>query len=197
MDIQLKKNLVYFSLLISLFAVLQNYSNILSYQRSAINSEIWRLWTAHWVHLNWAHFLLNMLVFFSTVFIFKKINFIFIVLVILFVSPLLSISLYLFYPDIVHYAGFSSLLNTIFIVCAIHQIEIGEEPLIAWFVLFFIAFKLILEQMGWTSGSEKLIGNQVLVESHLLGAIWGIILALGRWFLNTIQLNKNSLTTKE
>lgn len=44
-------------------------------------------------------------------------------------------------------------------------------------VLFLILGKLIWEKTFGGSTTAELIGSPVLVEAHLLGVIWGIVIA--------------------
>lgn len=47
---------------ISISACLQVFPDtFIYYWRESLLGEFWRLWTAHWVHVGWVHFLLNMM----------------------------------------------------------------------------------------------------------------------------------------
>ncbi len=42
---------------ISISACLQVFPDTFIYWRESLLGEFWRLWTAHWVHVGWVHFL--------------------------------------------------------------------------------------------------------------------------------------------
>ena len=62
-----------------------------------------------------------------------------------------------------------------------------RERRFAAFVLLLILSKLVWENTFGSMGTAQLIGSPVLVEAHLLGVIWGIILAviyvIGSYFI--------------
>jgi len=55
-------------------------------------------------------------------------------------------------------------------------------------VLFLIFAKLVWENTIGSEGTAQLIGSPVLVEAHLLGVIWGIVVAnlyiIGNYWLD-------------
>lgn len=55
---------------ISVSAYLQVFPDYFIYWHESLLGEFWRLWTAHWVHVGWIHFLLNMMAFACLPFIF-------------------------------------------------------------------------------------------------------------------------------
>jgi hypothetical protein len=62
-----------------------------------------------------------------------------------------------------------------------------RERRFATFVLLLILSKLVWENTFGSMGTAQLIGSPVLVEAHLLGVIWGIVLAviyvIGSYFI--------------
>jgi hypothetical protein len=52
-----------------------------------------------------------------------------------------------------------------------------KERMFASLVLFLILGKLIWENTFGESTTAELIGSPVLVEAHLLGVIWGSVIA--------------------
>lgn len=57
------KKIIFIAVFMSLAACLQVFADHFIYWRPALLQEFWRLWTAHWVHVGWVHYLLNILAF--------------------------------------------------------------------------------------------------------------------------------------
>ena len=53
-----------------------------------------------------------------------------------------------------------------------------KERNFAALVLFLLLAKLIWENTMGSVGTAELIGSPVLVEAHLLGVIWGVVIAI-------------------
>ena len=45
------------------FSEFANFNDAFIYWQESLLREFWRLWTAHWVHVGWAHYFLNILAF--------------------------------------------------------------------------------------------------------------------------------------
>jgi len=104
-DWNLIKKLVFIASCASISACLQVYADYFIYWRDLVFREPWRLWSAHWVHVGWIHYLLNMLAFSCLPFIFPHIrirNFFFLLIVL---APLISLSVYYILPSVEAYAG--------------------------------------------------------------------------------------------
>jgi len=100
-------------------------------------------------------------------------------------SLLVTVGLYLFDPDILHYYGFSGALHGMIIAGCIADIR--NFPKLAIFVLCVVTAKLTYEQtFGAMPHSEAGAGGAVAVNSHLYGAIGGvmgpILLGIEKWF---------------
>ena len=95
----------------------------------------------------------------------------------LILPPLISLSFYYFLGDIEAYAGLSGVLHGMFTAIAIVHLLYRKERMFASLVLFLILGKLIWENTFGESATAELIGSPVLVEAHLLGVIWGIVIA--------------------
>jgi len=131
----------------------------------------------HWVHVGWIHFALNMLAFMCLPFIFPRVRVWHFVALLLILPPLISLSFYYFLADIEAYAGLSGVLHGMFTAIAIVHLLYRKERMFASLVLFLILGKLIWENTLGASATAELIGSPVLVEAHLLGVIWGIVIA--------------------
>ena len=112
-------------------------------------------------------------------------NFVSILLVL---PPLISLSFYYFLPDIEAYAGLSGVLHGAYAAVACVHLLYKKERSFAALVLFLIFAKLVWENTIGSEGTAQLIGSPVLVEAHLLGVIWGIVVAnlyiIGNYWLD-------------
>jgi len=126
------------------------------------------------VHLNWAHWALNMAglvivaVFFSLYG--SLLDWLF---VLLFSAVVIGLGLYWFHPELIWYVGLSGVLHGLFIYGAIREIRF--YPVSGYILLLLLSAKLFWEYMnGALPGSEQMTGGRVLVEAHLYGAIAGL-----------------------
>ena len=159
-------------------AGLQRYADLFIYWREALFGEFWRLWTAHWVHVGWIHYGLNMLAFACLPFIFPHVRNRDLVILLLLLSPLISLSFYYILPTIDAYAGLSGVLHGLYVTVAIIYSRYRQERKFSFLVLGLVLAKLVWENTFGHTDTAELIGSPVLVEAHLLGVIWGGVLAL-------------------
>ena len=150
--------------------------NTLRYDRPAILSyELWRIITAHLVHLGWSHLLMNLaglvMVFFFFGTFLKSIQWFFV----FFISALgTSILLLQLNPQLIWYVGLSGVLHGFFIAGGIADIKVNPKE--AYVFLTLIIGKLMWEQLyGPLPGSEATAGGYVIVDAHFFGAIWGAL----------------------
>jgi len=159
-------------------------TEILRYETSRIHElELWRVFTGHWVHANWPHFLLNMSGFLLCVALtevkWSLWQWSWRVLVL---SGGISAALLWFNPDIGWYVGFSGVLFGLYVLAAITTIH--RQVLMSSLLLGFIFIKIILEQ--WSSvkiTSADLIGVPVLVDAHLYGVLLALIIYLIQYLI--------------
>ncbi|WP_180039486.1 rhombosortase [Acinetobacter sp. YH12218] len=170
--------IVFLAVFVSICASLQVFKDYFIYWQDDLFHDFWRLWTAHWVHVGWIHFALNMLAFICLPFIFPRVSIWHFVAILLILSPLISLSFYFFLSDIEAYAGLSGVLHGAYVAVACVHLMYKRERNFAAFVLLLILAKLVWENTMGNTGTAELIGSPVLVEAHLLGVIWGIIIAL-------------------
>lgn len=177
MDLAAKKTLGLVVFFICLWP-LQNFPDLLEFDREKIfNGEIWRIWTAHFVHSNGLHFALNMSValplYWLCITAIKKHQ---LLLCSIVFSTLISIILLLGQPHIDWYNGLSGLLHALatyfFVLLAISRDKMF------WGGLILIWLKVLSELIGLHYGHESLIGNmRVITEAHFIGAIIGTLSA--------------------
>lgn len=146
------------------------------YDRAAIlGGELWRLVTAHFVHLGWAHLALNLFALALLALLFAG------VLSTLdwFVTACISIAVidagFVFgSPQLDWYVGLSGLLHGITIVGAIRM---SLEREVSGYLLFAaVIAKVAWEQWhGPSALSIAASGGPVVVDAHLYGALGGVI----------------------
>ena len=157
---------------------MQIFAEHFIYWSTHLLDEFWRLWTGHWVHVGWIHYLLNMIAFACLPFIFPHAKVWHFVALLLVLPPAISLSFYYFLADIDAYAGLSGVLHGAYVAVACVHLLYKKERGFATLVLLLILSKLIWENTVGSLGTAELIGSPVLVEAHLLGVIWGVIFAL-------------------
>jgi rhomboid family GlyGly-CTERM serine protease len=142
--------------------------------------EYWRGYTAHWVHANWWHFLLNAAG---------------MILCMTLASPTWSIRRWIAYhlclalgisilftllnPELRWYVGYSGVLFGIYLLAAIDLYS--RDKTIALLIGAAIVIKVVLEQssdINVTSGN--LIGIPVIIDAHLYGLLLGLSIALAQ-----------------
>jgi len=150
---------------------------LLRYDRGAIAAgEVWRLISGHLVHLGWSHFLLNgaglLLIFYLVGSRFGTPQWLSIALL-----TIIGIDLgfWLWQPQLLWYVGLSGLLHGFLAAGAVDGLR--TRQLDYWLIAAFLLIKLTYEQVfGPLPGSEGSTGGNVVVASHLYGAISGMLI---------------------
>lgn len=134
--------------------------------------QCWRLLTAHLVHLNWQHLLLNgaglvlMWILFAREFSPRRWLWI-----VLLAAASIDAGLWFLRPDVEWYVGASGVLHGALAAGAAAQYRRGDAGGAALIVLLVV--KLLYEQQ---SGSSVFAGDLPLVaDAHLYGALGGLI----------------------
>ncbi len=146
---------------------------LLRYEQSFItDGELWRLLSAHLVHLDWTHFWMNAA---ALVFIW--------ILVgdfltqtewvsTLFASAVgITLGFYLFMPSLQWYVGLSGVLHAL-LICGALMGTVQKDRL-SMILLTGIIVKLMAEHFYGAFSSEVIVGS-VVTESHLFGALMGM-----------------------
>jgi len=148
------------------------------YRPGLAAGELWRLLSAHFVHLGASHLLLNaaglLLVWYLVSASFSSLNWL---LVTVLVVAGVDAGLWFLEPQLVWYVGLSGVLHGLLAAGIVGGFRPGRTDLLILGLL--VAAKLVYEQLvGPLQGSEQSSGGAVIVASHLYGAITGIIAAM-------------------
>lgn len=150
----------------------------LRYDRSAIaEGELWRLITAHFVHLNWPHFALNAMGLLLVCFLVSaRFNAVQWLLIALLTMAGIDLGFWLLEPQLAWYVGLSGLLHGLLAAGVVAGLFAtvaaprGETVVLA----VLLTVKLVYEQLvGPLPGSEQSSGGNVIVAAHFYGALTG------------------------
>jgi rhomboid family GlyGly-CTERM serine protease len=152
---------------------------LLRYERGLVQSgEIWRLLTAHLVHLGWWHLCMNA----------AALGMVSVLLgdqwrtgewvgVVLTSSLAVGLGLLAFDPALSWYVGLSGMIHGVFAAGCLGLMR--RASIWGAIGLALLASKLAWEQLrGAMPGTESLIGGTTVVDAHLYGALGGVIAAL-------------------
>ena len=140
--------------------------------------QLWRLFTAHWIHVGWMHLLMNALGLIVCVSIASP-NWSIQRWLLQCLSMALGISILftLQNPELHWYVGFSGVLFGLYFLAAVDLY--ARDRLIALLMGGAIVGKVVLEQYtGFEVTSSELIGAPVIVDAHFYGLMLAIAIAL-------------------
>ena len=173
--------------------------DLLRYEDGLIaQHDYWRLISAHFVHLGWSHFALNMIGFLALWVIYGGVFSAKFWLGILIVSAFgISFCFLQFDPSLSWYVGLSGVLHTILSVVLVYLLLQTVFLKKACFhvedaiLLVFLLLKLTYEQLvGAVPFTESGSGGPVVVNAHFYGAIIGCICALFLFKFINSELSK-------
>lgn len=161
------------------------------------NGEYWRLFTAHLIHLDWEHFAMNIIGMGLCILAFQShlpakhwlLSFVFIAL-------FSSLCLLASYDPYKRYMGFSDVLHGWILLGALSIAREEFKLSLAIFVLFWI--KILEENLGlqfFTSGN--LDSTHIATESHLYGAIGGMLYGAAYLFFTRAKAETNNNSSKD
>jgi len=158
----------------------QWFNPFLQFDRASVNEgEWWRILTAHFVHLNGYHLLLNIIGFMVCFILFGSMLTQVVWVLALVWSPLfVGLALYFFSPEVEHYVGFSGLLYGLYFL-----------GLILCWKKARLLHSLILATLIWRLYTERHFSDvtdywygymniNVLVDAHVYGAFCGVSFAV-------------------
>ncbi len=142
------------------------------------SGHYWLLMSGHFVHLNWAHWGLNMAGLAIVAFFFSPYGNVVQWMFVTTVSAIfVGLGLYWLNPDVGTYVGLSGVLHGLFIYGAMRETRF--YPASGYALLALLVAKLIWELMnGPLPGSEDLTKGRVITDAHFYGAVGGLVSAL-------------------
>ena len=177
-DTILIRKILFIACCISIAASLQIFQEYFFYWRPVLDEEIWRVWTAHYVHVGWIHYALNMVGLACLPFIFPYVKIRYMLYLLIALPPLISLSFFYVYPHVEAYAGLSGVLHGMYMALAVYFFKFEKERKFSLLVLALITGKILWENIFGSLDTAQMIGSPVLVEAHLTGAIWGALLSM-------------------
>jgi len=149
------------------------------YQKSVQQGDVWRLFTAHFLHTNFTHLAMNLTALWIAFLLHKQHYTPTEYLTVFGVTALGCLGLlYAFSPDIPHYVGLSGVLHGVLLYYgakeALHKLKLG------WLLVIGVVAKIAYEQ--YTGPSTELafaIQANVIIDGHLYGAMSGGLAFMG------------------
>jgi len=170
----------YLAVIIPVMALLQAIGpEYFRYERDWLSSgQVWRIVSAHWVHVGWVHLLLNSLALAICVSLtapgwsaWRWVT------VTLCMALGISILMTLYSPEVHNFAGHSGILYGLYVLGGLGLYP--RDRLIAVLVVAAIVIKVLMEQFSFYDfNTGNLIGARVVVDSHMYGLLMAIAIAL-------------------
>jgi len=160
--------------LVALILQVMNGFEWMRLERDTALVEPWRLFGAHFVHLGWIHLWMNL----------AGLAVLWLLLGdtirpalwasgVLFIALGVSLGLLCCSPAVTWYVGFSGVLHGLFAAGAVANIR--RLPALGSGLVVALTAKLVLEQVaGDDTLTQRLIGDAVIVDAHLYGAVAGV-----------------------
>lgn len=148
----------------------------LRYERSSVFAgEIWRLFTAHFVHLGWGHLLMNLAALGLIWGLAGRTLRVSAWLVISITSiSSVSVGLFVLNPELAWYVGLSGMLHGLLLAGIIANLAAGHRLEII--LLLILCGKVAWEQIyGPLPGSAEFAGGAVVVDAHFYGLVGGLV----------------------
>jgi rhomboid family GlyGly-CTERM serine protease len=164
---------------------------VLEYRAEVVGLQPWRLLTAHFVHVNWTHLVINAAAWFVVARLYApelppRSQ----LLLITLSSLAISVALAWLHPGIVWYRGFSGVLHALFFAGGTRWLlDVLRDPAERnlrglWLPLLLLvggAIKVLLEQpAGSSTPYADWLGAGTVPQAHLAGAAVGLAVGLAR-----------------
>ncbi len=149
-------------------------------RQAVLDGQVWRLVTAHLVHLSRIHTILNILgLWLVAAALWSALTGPMLLRSVLWSGAAISIGWVLLQPAGVSYVGFSGITHGIYAFGGLNMLRRGPVWL-GWTVLALLAVKLGHELfLGAVPGAEEEIGGKVALLAHSLGTFGGALGAAG------------------
>lgn len=150
-------------------------ASLVNWHRQAIfDGQWWRILSGNFTHTNFAHLAMNLAGLWVISFIFKPRLYVFAISL---VTLSFAVGLVNFSTEMNSYVGLSAVLHGLFATFATLEALEGRKS--SWLLVVGVLAKVGWENtVGASQSTSELIQASVAVESHLIGAISGIVIAL-------------------
>lgn len=181
-DPLLRRHVLALALVLAVLGLAHEWVNPwLNYQRSAVlDGQIWRLVTAHLVHLNAWHMVMNLTGlllcwFFFTDLLTRRLLWLWLGVS----APVVGLAFLGLDAELTRYVGLSGLLHGLLVLLLV--LGWRGNPVLHSLVLVVVAGRLFWEQRPDydTEYLQSFIDGSVYVNAHLYGALIGLVLAAG------------------
>lgn len=178
----LKRPAIIFAIVLVLFCVLVQvlgFSSSWRFDREAIaNGHYWLLLSGNFVHLGLSHLGMNMAgLILIVALVWSRFNAWEWGFTTFVASLFVGVGLYQLDPSVLWYVGFSGTLHGLLLAGVLADLKYFPRSAAA--LLLFVIAKLGYEQViGPVPGSESVAGGNVVVNSHLYGAVGGVVMGL-------------------
>ncbi len=158
------------------------------YQTSVQQGEVWRLFTAHFLHTNLTHLAMNLAALWIAFLLHKQ-----------YYAPKEYLSVFsitalgclgmlsIFSPQIPHYVGLSGVLHGLLLYYGVK--EALNKLMLGWLLAVGVIAKVSYEQYkGPSTELASAIQANVIIDGHLYGAISGAVAFMGMHMISTVKL---------
>ncbi|RUO65478.1 rhomboid family GlyGly-CTERM serine protease [Pseudidiomarina planktonica] len=187
--------LVAFALLLICLQTLPHWHLVLEYRADVLWQEPWRFLTAHLIHLNWAHALLNIAALLIIGLVFKHQfqarTFFNAVITIAVVSSL--VVWLIGAPE--RFVGFSAVLHGLLLMALLNDLQrpSGKPDVLMGVVIAVVVLKVVLESFGISLSDPLLPFDPYLWAMHTGGLIGGLL----AWRLHQRSLKQLALREQQ
>ncbi|MFT5083634.1 MAG: rhomboid family GlyGly-CTERM serine protease [Lentisphaeria bacterium] len=170
----------------------------LKYTRVGLQQgQLWRLFSAHIVHLNLHHGLMNGAGLLVTMLLVGRLfSITFWCLMGALISLGISLALYMFSPDVLWYVGFSGTLHGLLVLGLLSSFIAGDK--LHGLALLVVFGKVIREQLPDFDihHLQEAISAAVVVDAHLYGALLGVGIALVYYAIKRLKSRSKNAESK-
>ncbi len=153
----------------------------LEYRADLVRTQPWRVFSAHFVHLNWVHVLVNAAAWVVVVRLYdKELTARRQLWAVVLAALAIGCALPLLWADIYHYRGFSGVLHTLYFVGALTgwrtARRTGASLRLPSLLLMAGIVKVLLET-PWTATTPwaDWLGAHVVPQAHAMGSLVGVL----------------------
>ncbi len=153
------------------------WRDLLIYQRDEID-QLWRLWTGHWVHFGWPHFVVDVGLFLILGWMLERRHPRIAVSSLALMPLFISLVIYVFDSQMQRYAGLSALNLGLLLIIALQGWQSNWRD---WFwpaVLVIYVAEIVFEIMSGGSGGGMIRFDdpqvKVATSAHIAGAVYAV-----------------------